>query len=106
MGDVARHRVRSVNRPILIIWHDAHAGTDTWVNLDNYKDPDPYVVNSIGWLLDENLGGKPNHITIAQSWSDDDAVDSILHIPIAMVQQVITLKGKRSRDKGRTSKDS
>lgn len=106
MGNVARHRVRSVNKPIVVIWHDAHAGSDTWVHLDNYKDDEPYVVNSIGWLIDEADGGKPGHITIAQSWSHDDAVDSILHIPVAMVQQVITLKGKRFRDKERTAKDS
>jgi hypothetical protein len=92
-------------RPVYIVWHDAHAGTETWVDLHTHKDVDPYVVRSTGWLLTDDLGGKPGHISIAQSWSDDDAVDSILHIPLAMVQEIVYLKGKRRADKRTNRKD-
>lgn len=92
-------------KPVYITWHDAHAGTDTWVDLHTHKDDEPYVVHSAGWLLTESMGGKPGHISIAQSWSDEDAVDSILHIPVAMVQEIIHLKGKRRADKRTTRKN-
>lgn len=92
-------------KPVCIIWHDAHAGTDTWVDLYSHKDTDPYIVHSCGWMLTEEIGGKPEHISITQSWSDEDAVDSILHIPVAMVQEIIYLKGKRRADKRTTRKN-
>lgn len=92
-------------QPVHIIWHDAHAGSETWVDLHTHKDDEPYIVSSCGWLLDDKLGGKAGHISITQSWSDDDAVDSILHIPVAMVQEIIYLKGKRRADKRTTRKN-
>ena len=93
-----------MNDIVCVIWHDAHAGTDTWVHLDDpYSDVDPYVVTSVGFLLDVKRGGKPGHVSVAQSWSDDDAVDSILHIPNAMVRSVSQLKGRRHGIKGRNT---
>lgn len=88
-----------IRQPVLVIWHDAHAGTDTWINIGDCDDLEPYVVHSCGFLLTQSTGGKPKHLSITQSWSDEDALDSILHIPEAMVQQVIYLKGKRRADK-------
>ena len=76
--------------PVLVIWHDAHAGTSTWENLRDLEDDGNYVVRSVGFLIDKKHG-KKKHISIAQSLSEDDCVDSVLHIPVAMVQQVINL---------------
>lgn len=97
-----------MNKCVYVIWHDAHAGTDTWHHLDDFdKDDGPYVVHSVGWLLETDRGGKKDHLSLAQSWSDDDAVDSVLHIPNAMVKQVVEVRGaghesQRGRKKDRT----
>lgn len=92
-------------RPVLVVWHDAHAGTDTWIDLNTSTDTGPYVVRSVGWLMREDCGGKPGHISLAQSWSDEDAIDSVLHIPVAMVQQIIHMKGKRRAEQGHNGKN-
>lgn len=80
-----------VRKIVSVIWHDAHSGEGTWQNISDINDPDPYVCYSVGYLLDVNNGGKKKHLSIAQSISDCDAVDSILHIPNAMVQKVVDL---------------
>ena len=90
---------------VLVIWHDAHSGTNTWVHLEDYKDKQPYVVNSVGWLVPKRVGGKRDHVTIAQSWSDDDAVDSLLHIPVAMVQEIVILEGSGVGNTQRSGKN-
>jgi hypothetical protein len=77
--------------PVLVIWHDAHAGSGTWEHLRDLEDDGNYVVRSIGYLIDGKKHGKKKHISIAQSLSEADCVDSVLHIPVAMVQQVINL---------------
>ena len=95
-----------MNKCVYVIWHDAHAGCSTWNHLEDMtKDDDPYVVHSVGWVLDIGAGGKSNHLSITQSWSDDDAVDSVLHIPNAMVQRVIEVRGASEQPKGRRKKD-
>lgn len=68
---------------VLIVWHDAHSGSESWVNI---KDLDtlPAEVQSVGFLLAEADGGKPDHLTIYQS-RNEDAVDHVLHIPRQMV---------------------
>lgn len=82
---------------VLVEWHDAHAGTDTWTHVEELKnDSLPYVVLSVGFLLRDGMGGKPDHVTIVQSWSDDDALDSVLHVPNKMVRRVVVLKGLKN----------
>ena len=46
-----------------IVWHDAHADTNTWIEKDAI-DTNPCVVVSCGILLTEV---KPNHIVLSQS---------------------------------------
>lgn len=77
--------------PVLVIWHDAHAGSGTWEHLRDLEDDGNYVVRSVGYLIDAKKHGKKKHVSIAQSLSEVDCVDSVLHIPVAMVQQVIDL---------------
>lgn len=73
---------------VQITWHDAHSMTESWTTVDELRDdPDPYVVESVGWLLPDS---KPGHICIAQSFNDDD-VDSVLAIPHGMVRDVAAL---------------
>lgn len=78
-------------KPVLVIWHDAHMGNSTWEHLRDMEDDGPYVVRSMGYLIPVKNGGKKKHISVAQSWSEADCVDSVLHIPVAMVKQVIDL---------------
>jgi hypothetical protein len=80
-----------VVKPVLVIWHDAHAGTFQWTRLDEMEDDGPYEVSSVGFLLDKRSGGKAKHVSITQSWTAEACVDSVLHIPVKMVQKVIYL---------------
>ena len=65
---------------VWVVWHDAHAVGDTWMNLPISNEP--CVVKSCGWLLRD---AKPNHIVLAQSYNDDDDYDHLLAIPVGMV---------------------
>lgn len=76
----------------LVQWTDAHVPHGTWVHLDELKDDGYYEVNTIGYVLDTKMGGKKNHVSICQSWGEDDYVDGILHIPTKMVKQIIILQ--------------
>ena len=76
---------------VLVIWHDAHAGSGSWEYLNDLEDDGDYVVKSVGYLIDAKKYGKKKHTSIAQSLSEVDCLDSILHIPNAMVQKIINL---------------
>jgi hypothetical protein len=76
---------------VLVCWKDAHVPPGSWMHLDELKDDGTYDVNTIGFLLEPAQGGKKNHVSICQSWGQDDYVDSILHIPIKMVKKTIVL---------------
>ncbi len=71
---------------VLVVWHDAHSHTE-WCDITDIGD-EPYVVNTVGWLLPD---AKPNHVVVAQSVSDDDSLDSVLSIPVGMVQSLTIL---------------
>ncbi len=72
--------------PVLIIWHDAHA-EHSWTTLDEL-DSDPYVVETIGFLLPN---AKKEHVVVVQSIGSDDGLDAVLQIPVGMVRQTILL---------------
>lgn len=74
---------------VLVTWHDAHSGAESWINIKDL-DSEPAVVESVGFLLNEDNGGKPNHITLFQSRMED-SVDHVLHIPVGMVQKMKVL---------------
>jgi hypothetical protein len=78
-------------KPVLVIWHDAHAGSSRWEHLDDLEDDGHYEVKSIGYLLKVRRGGKKGHVSLAQSLGGEECVDSILHIPVKMVKQIIEL---------------
>lgn len=74
--------------PVVVEWHDAHTGSDGWEAREDVVDEGPAVVHTSGFLLTEDLGGKKNHISVVTTWSADDMVHSIFHIPKQMVQRV------------------
>lgn len=74
--------------PVRVEWHDAHVGEDRWEDRENLEDDGPCVVHSCGFLLTESQGGKAGHVSLVATWSDDDMVHSVFHIPQQMVQRV------------------
>lgn len=80
------------NDPVLIIWHDAHSGTQTWEHIEDIADDGPYEVHSVGFILKHKGGAKKNHVSVAQSFSTEGFVDSILHIPKKMVLSITSLE--------------
>ena len=68
---------------VLVTWHDAHSGSESWVNIKDL-DLEPAIVQTVGFLLASSDGGKPDHLTIYQSRNEDN-IDHVLHIPVKMV---------------------
>jgi len=79
---------------VLIIWHDAHSGARTWEHFEDLSDEGPYEVRTVGFVLKPTSGGKKNHVSVAQSFSTEGFVDSILHIPKKMVVSITPLERK------------
>jgi hypothetical protein len=69
-----------------VVWHDAHDQSETWMLISDI-DGDPYVVRSVGYMLD---GRKAGHVVIAQSMGSEaeGTVDNVLAIPLGMVQSM------------------
>lgn len=73
---------------VLVVWHDAHSSTAGWEELSEIDD-EPCVVETVGWLLPDR---KQGHVVIAQSIIvGDDTIDSVLSIPVGMVQSLTVL---------------
>ena len=72
---------------VLIVWHDAHADTNTWIEKSDI-DTNPCVVVSCGILLPET---KPDHIVLSQSLNSYEQYDCVLSVPVAMVQSMRVL---------------
>ncbi len=70
---------------VVVKWADAHSGPGHWSELDP-DDRDEYIVSTIGFVIDTTKGGKPGHVTVAQSYTPDDDFDHVLHIPSQMVR--------------------
>ena len=73
--------------PAIVTWYDAHADATTWTDIAEL-DPIPRVITSVGWLIPDAVH---DHITLAQSF-DGDTVDSVLHIPCAVVGDIRQLE--------------
>ena len=70
-----------------IRWLDAHSVGAGWQSVDEIDD-EPCVVCSVGFLI---TGAKTGHVVIAQSVTEDGAIDHILAIPVAMISKVTVL---------------
>ena len=71
---------------VLVTWHDAHSGSESWINIKDL-DTDPAEVQSVGFLLATTDGGIADHITLYQS-RNEESVDHVLHIPVCMVKSI------------------
>jgi len=81
---------------VLVIWHDAHSGSESWINIKDL-DTEPAEVKSVGFMLAPADGGKPDHITLYQS-RNEDSLDHVLHIPVGMVKSIELLMGLEIKD--------
>lgn len=73
---------------IMVQWIDAHAGDEGgWHGLDP-DDKDDYINRTVGFLIPTAEGGKPNHVTIGQSISQEGLFDHVIHIPLIMVKSM------------------
>jgi len=77
----------SVVQPVLVVWHDAFADTTSWVQPGEIDD-EPCIVKSVGFLVPE---AKKGHVTLAMSSNSHDFIDTLLHVPVGMVQHVTLL---------------
>jgi hypothetical protein len=74
---------------VLVKWADAHAYEGgAWVYAHDIEDTGEYIVQSLGWMLTEDNGAFKEHISLAQSWGADDAIDHIINIPKGMVRSI------------------
>lgn len=76
---------------VVVVWADAHAGPERWTALEELDDDGEYLVESCGWLLPVDQGGKPDHVTLAQSLTPDEHVDHVIHIPVSMVRTIASI---------------
>lgn len=75
----------------IVRWADAHAGADHWTPLGEMDDDGEYIVQSVGFLVPVDEGGKPDHVTLVQSITPDDHVDHVIHIPVGMVRTIVSV---------------
>lgn len=73
---------------VLLKWADAHSGAHHWHALGEIEDDGEYIVQSVGWLIPVDEGGKDGHVTLAQSMTPDADVDHVLHVPVGMVRSM------------------
>ena len=76
---------------VSVLWADAHAGAGHWAELET-EDMGEHLVLSVGLLVTEDNGGKPHHVTLAQSKSPDGFFDHVLYIPSGMVRKLSVLE--------------
>ena len=81
---------------VLVTWHDAHSGSESWINIKDL-DIDPAEVQSVGFVLATTDGGKPDHITLYQS-RNEESVAHGLHIPVGMVKSIKALMELEIKD--------
>jgi hypothetical protein len=71
-----------------IIWHDAHALTDSWIELDDIDD-EPCVVVSVGHVLLPSV--KKDHVVVSQSANSQEQFDCVLAVPVGMIKSMRVL---------------
>jgi hypothetical protein len=69
-------------------WADAHAGEGRWGDLED-SDSGEHIIQTCGYLIPEDQGGKKLHTTIAQSFTPDGFYDHVIYIPTGMVRQIV-----------------
>lgn len=84
MSEIERHIVH-------VTWIDAHA-EDGWISREDLSDSGDCIVESVGFWLPPTKGGKQGHVSLALTWSEDDMIHSVFHIPQDMVKSVKLLE--------------
>jgi hypothetical protein len=77
---------------VKVTWHDAHSISDGWAYEDEIDDDEPFSVVHIGYLLPVGKGGKRGHVSLAFGMTEDEALDTRMHIPQKMVIKVEELE--------------
>lgn len=72
---------------VRVIWHDAHSVGAGWQTVDGIDD-EPCVVESVGILVGRVIA---DHVVIAQSRTDDETIDHVLAIPVAVIRSMQVL---------------
>lgn len=73
---------------VVVTWEDAHAeSTSGWLAEEDVST-EAYLVTSVGLLMPCET--KPGHVSICQSYAYG-YIDTVLHIPCAMVVEVTVL---------------
>jgi len=77
---------------VAIHWIDAFDSSNGWIHTKDYA-PKPQHVVSVGWLWPDILEG---YLSVTCSWCPEeepelDSVGMVTHIPLGMVQRVVTL---------------
>lgn len=75
---------------VLVIWADAHTGDHGWISTD-VDSQDEMLVQSVGFLVPADAGGKKDHVTLWQSLCDEEGI-ALFHIPVDMVRTIRTLR--------------
>jgi hypothetical protein len=75
---------------VVVKWADAHSGPGHWGELD--EDMGEHIVVTCGIHITEQDGGKPGHLTVAQSQTPDDFYDHVIYIPTGMMRSIEFLK--------------
>ena len=70
-----------------VVWHDDHSVGSGWQSVDDIGG-EPCVVESVGILISKV---KADHVVIAQSRTDDETIDHVLAIPVAMIRSMQVL---------------
>jgi hypothetical protein len=74
---------------VLVEWVDAHQETSSWTAIEDLDSEGDRLIRTVGFLLPVDDGGKSGHVTIVQSWDEEqEMVDNVLHIPVGMVRKM------------------
>lgn len=74
---------------VAIQWRDTHADpASTWTCVEELSDDGPCIILSVGFLL-PNV--KERHVSLAQSLDPENNIDTVLHIPVEMVETITLL---------------
>lgn len=79
-------------KPVVVRWRDAHQGEGYWHSLADVDDDEPHVIESCGWMIPTDDGGKSDHVTLAQNVDPAGLVDHVIYIPSEMVVSVVFLE--------------
>jgi hypothetical protein len=75
----------------MVTWADAHSDSSGWTGKRDLDEEGEYLVHSVGWLITEEEGGKPGHVTLCQSYTPDEDVDHVLYVPHGMIRAINVL---------------